>query len=172
MSKIFIENKPVGGILGYHLYLVFQSDLGAEFVIRGGPTNDIPSLWGNIIVEAGFTGTAANDIINAGTLDDQIVSGLGNDVLAGGTGNDQLNGGTGNDSYIFTHLDDKDIITDSDGQGQIWIDGKQIGGVAKYVSAGNWTLDGYALTKAGTDLKVTIHASNDNHFSSTYRPCA
>lgn len=50
MSKISIESKPV--VLGFrHLYLVHENDQDEEFVIRGGPENDNPLNFGEIINE-------------------------------------------------------------------------------------------------------------------------
>ncbi len=52
MSKIFIESRPAPEKPSPydHLYLVYQNNLGEEFVIRGGPTGNILML-GNLIVE-------------------------------------------------------------------------------------------------------------------------
>jgi len=51
-GKIFIESRDV--IFSFdHLYLVYQDPSGSEFVIRGGPENNIPPFFGNIEVEAG-----------------------------------------------------------------------------------------------------------------------
>jgi len=50
MAEIRIEAKPVALGVG-HLYLVFVSDAGVEYVIRGGPAVDIPP-FGAIIVDA------------------------------------------------------------------------------------------------------------------------
>lgn len=53
MSRIRIESKPVA--LGFdHLYLVFENDLGEEFVIRGGPKNNNPFNFGEIVTEVNF----------------------------------------------------------------------------------------------------------------------
>ncbi len=47
---IFIESRPV--IFDKeHLYLVFRDSDGSETVIRGGPSNDNPLAFGNIVVE-------------------------------------------------------------------------------------------------------------------------
>ncbi len=56
MAEIRLESKDVAQ--GYdHFYLVFINDDGAEFVIRGGPHNDIPLSgligYGQIDVEVG-----------------------------------------------------------------------------------------------------------------------
>ena len=51
MAEIRIEGNPAA--LGFdHLYLVFVDDSCSEFVIRGGPTFDIPP-FGAILVEDG-----------------------------------------------------------------------------------------------------------------------
>jgi hypothetical protein len=57
MSQIRIEGKPVSlGVETFfdHLYLVFVDDSGAEFVLRGGPTNNNPLDFGAISVELGL----------------------------------------------------------------------------------------------------------------------
>ena len=50
MSKIGIESKPVFAG-GDHLYLVFQDNVGQEFVIRGGPESNNPLDFGDIVTE-------------------------------------------------------------------------------------------------------------------------
>jgi Ca2+-binding RTX toxin-like protein len=44
-----------------------------------------------------LTGTAGNDTLTGGNLDDTLTGGGGNDILRGGLGDDTLDGGTGND---------------------------------------------------------------------------
>jgi trimeric autotransporter adhesin len=117
--------------------------------IHGGGGNDI------------MNGADGNDIVDGGTGNDILEGGKGSDLLVGGKGDDQLNGGDGSDTYGFSKTDGKDVITDSDGQGQIVIDGKLISGAAKYVNATTWTLDGYTLQKAGADTKIIIDANNE-----------
>jgi Ca2+-binding RTX toxin-like protein len=102
------------------------------------------------------------DLLIGDSAANSLTGGAGGDGLVGNKGNDNLNGGDGNDTYGFSKTDGRDVITDSDGQGQIVIDGKQISGAAKYVNATTWTLDGYTLTKVGTAVKIAIDASNNN----------
>jgi hypothetical protein len=97
----------------------------------GTGTLDFPGVDNFLNVSTTFHGTSSGDIIY------------------GHTNSDNLNGGEGSDTYGFSKTDGKDVITDSDGQGQVVIDGKQISGAAKYVNAMTWTLDGYTLTKVG-----------------------
>jgi len=60
MAEIRIEGKDAAGPYGGHLYLVFVSDSGAEFVIRGGPTYQFPP-FGSIVVEAGVSIVNSDD---------------------------------------------------------------------------------------------------------------
>jgi hypothetical protein len=70
-------------------------------------------------------GGLGNDVINGGKGDDALSGGDGNDTLRGDEGNDGLQGGAGNDTYIFNTADNygNDIIFDSDGEGNIILDG-------------------------------------------------
>jgi predicted chitinase len=112
------------------------------------PTTKVPYIW---------------DMRTEPSTNDNIKGGGSSDELYGGKGNDQLLGGDGSDTYGFGKTDGKDVITDSDGQGQVVIDGKAVSGAAKYVNATTWTLDVYTLTKAGADVKIAFDANNDNH---------
>ena len=58
---IFIESRPV--IFDKeHLYLVFRDSDGSETVIRGGPSNDNPLSFGNIVVEVDIPISQSEDI--------------------------------------------------------------------------------------------------------------
>jgi YD repeat-containing protein len=74
-----------------------------------------------------FIGAPGNDIVDGGTGDDILITGPGNDVLTGGAGNDRLLGGGDLDAYVFSGAWGKDIVSDSDGQGLIKIDGQTLG---------------------------------------------
>jgi Ca2+-binding RTX toxin-like protein len=100
------------------------------------------------IIDTKNLGTS-RDLLIGGALANTLIAGNGSDFLYGNKCDDQLNGGDGSDTYGSSKTDGKDVITDSDGQGQVVIDGKQISGAAKYVNAMTWTLDGYTLTKVG-----------------------
>lgn len=88
-----------------------------------------------------MTGDSADDALRGLTGADTILGAGGNDWLSGDYGNDTLNGGQGNDvllggkgydRYEFSTADwqaqpgSTDVIYDSDGQGQIIIDGKTL----------------------------------------------
>ena len=62
MSNIFIESKPVsfGSNPFDHLYLVYKNDAGEEFVIRSGPTFDLPP-FGDIDMEDGILMSLSKD---------------------------------------------------------------------------------------------------------------
>lgn len=53
-----------------------------------------------------LTGTAGNNTISSGDLDDRLDGGAGNDSLNGGAGNDWLKGGAGQDTLIGDTGDD------------------------------------------------------------------
>lgn len=65
-------------------------------------------------------GTNQNDILLGGSGNDVLIGGNGNDVLAGNSGRDKLFGGKGHDKY---RADNLDIIRDSDGKGEVSLNG-------------------------------------------------
>ncbi|HFC8840055.1 TPA: calcium-binding protein [Neisseria subflava] len=65
-------------------------------------------------------GTNQNDILLGGSGNDVLIGGNGNDVLAGNSGRDKLFGGKGYDKY---RADNSDIIRDSDGKGEVSLNG-------------------------------------------------
>ena len=90
-----------------------DSDLGFEFIVRGGP---------------------GADALNASTSNDRVIlsGGSGNDVLEGGLGADELHGGEGNDHYTVSGpasaTDPRDkiidsLIRDTEGIGDLAADG-------------------------------------------------
>ena len=73
-------------------------------------------------------GGQGNDTMTGSNVADLLVGNQGDDVLSGGQGNDTLLGGTGLDTYNFTGASfGKDTVVDSDGLGQITLDGNAIG---------------------------------------------
>lgn len=54
-SKIWIASKPVPPSNYEHLYLVYDPDgnpnSGDEYIFRGGPQNNNPLNFGNIVIE-------------------------------------------------------------------------------------------------------------------------
>ena len=65
---------------------------------------------------------------------DHLYGELGNDTLEGGGGADYMEGGEGYDTYI---ADKEDTILDSDGKGEIHLDGKLIKGTATRIKDKN-----------------------------------
>lgn len=51
MATISIEASPIPLPGFLHLYLVYTSDAGQEFVIRGGPENSVPPYFGPMALE-------------------------------------------------------------------------------------------------------------------------
>jgi hypothetical protein len=75
----------------------------------------------------------------AGTGTDVVQGTSAGDYIDGGTGDDMLKGGLGFDTYAFKTGDGKDIIEDSDGLGEIKINGNKLTGAsnADYRLEGN-----------------------------------
>ena len=94
---------------------------------------------------------------------DRLYGGAGSDTLNAGGGNDYLAGCKDYDTYIFNGAYGKDTIQDSDGQGQIQIDGQALTGGSALGSRVYLSLDKkhtYALlTDDATDTTLVINAS-------------
>ncbi|MDD5385111.1 MAG: hypothetical protein PHG89_09570 [Gallionella sp.] len=73
-------------------------------------------------------GAAVEDHLYGGAGNDTLDGGGGNDYLQGDSGNDILLGGAGYDTYFYKTGDGHDTILDSDGQGQIQMDGTTLAG--------------------------------------------
>jgi Ca2+-binding RTX toxin-like protein/GH24 family phage-related lysozyme (muramidase) len=105
---------------------MFSNDLilgeGGNDTLGGGAGDDV--LYGGAGDDT-LTGGEGNDVLIGGTEQDTLIGGSGNDTLHGddGAGGDILDGGTGFDTY---YADDGDTIRDSDGQGTIYLNGKQL----------------------------------------------
>ncbi|MCK9395813.1 MAG: hypothetical protein M0Q44_09510, partial [Methylobacter sp.] len=93
-----------------------------EYQLNGRDGNDV------------ILGEGGNDTLDGGAGQDTLIGGIGTDTLIGGAGDDTLygndnaggdilDGGVGNDTY---YADDGDTIRDSDGQGTIYLNGKQL----------------------------------------------
>ena len=76
-------------------------------------------------------GTNQNDILLGGSGNDVLIGGNGNDVLAGNSGRDKLFGGKGHDKY---RADNSDIIRDSDGKGEVSLNGHILQGGVRDLS--------------------------------------
>ena len=79
-------------------------------------------------------GTNQNDILLGGSGNDVLIGGNGNDVLAGNSGRDKLFGGKGHDKY---RADNLDIIRDSDGKGEVSLNGHILQGGVRDLSQPN-----------------------------------
>lgn len=79
-------------------------------------------------------GTNQNDILLGGSGNDVLIGGNGNDVLAGNSGRDKLFGGKGYDKY---RADNLDIIRDSDGKGEVSLNGYILQGGVRNLSQPN-----------------------------------
>ena len=95
------------GTTGRDVFIAFT---GAN-QLDGGSGNDL------------LLGGMGNDTLTGGSQHDWLEGGAGNDTLNGGSGNDRLNGGAGFDSYQFATGDGFDRLEDSDGSGEIRING-------------------------------------------------
>ena len=91
-----------------------------------------------------------------GNKDDHLYGGAGDDTLEGKGGDDYLEGGAGNDTYVLSLGDSGvDTIVDSDGQGQIKINGSAIAAsfspLASAIQAGVYYSSdyGYKLSRIG-----------------------
>jgi Ca2+-binding RTX toxin-like protein len=100
-------------LLGDHLY-------------GGAGTDTLIGQGGDDYLEGG----AGNDQLFGGADNDTLIGGRGADTLNGGAGTNLLNGGSDFDTYVASSGEGMQIITDSDGQGQVLLDGAQVTGGA------------------------------------------
>lgn len=102
-------------------------------------------------------GGALDDVMRAGDGMDFLIGGEGADWLDGGANNDTLLGGVGLDRYEFSGSFGQDVITDSDGNGTLVVDGVPLTG-GKKLTDGYWISDdrlwGYSLSSRG-DLVIS-----------------
>lgn len=121
--------------------------------LYGGAGDDI--LKGNDGSDY-LEGNDGNDTLEGGEGKDILRGMQGDDSLTGGKGEDVLEGGLGSDEYIFAKGDGSDIIRDSDGQGNIKIDGVAlIGGKKEATDTWRSEDDKYVYTKRGSTLMIT-----------------
>lgn len=73
-----------------------------------------------------LAGGIGADDLRGGAGSDVLLGGSGMDELDGGEGSDYLYGGAGSDTYVFTGDFGNDWINDSDGSGQITVDGETL----------------------------------------------
>lgn len=121
-------------------------------------TDGADSMTGDSTDDALRGLTGADTLLGAGG-NDWLSGDYGNDTLNGGQGNDVLLGGRGYDRYEFSTADwqaqpgSRDVIYDSDGQGQIIIDGKALT-LGQKLCDGVWaSADGlFTITLSGRSL--------------------
>ena len=97
-------------------------------------------------------GNRGADELDGGGGRDVLAGGSGDDVLAGGGGDDRLEGGTGRDVYAFDAGDGRDTVADTDGLGEIVIDGIAVSGSMAQAGDAWTTADGrFAMDFDGKD---------------------
>ncbi|MFI3156852.1 MAG: calcium-binding protein [Methylococcaceae bacterium] len=162
---------------------VIHGDAGNDNLTGGtgkdtleGGTND-DTLYGGEDSDT-IDGGSGNDVIYGDSGTDTLLGGTGNDILHGddGAGGDILEGGSGNDTY---YADNGDTIRDSDGQGSIYLNGKQLTFATRkagetlykdasgntYIQAGNTLLINDPLiikNFSSGDLGITLDEYNPN----------
>ena len=144
-----------------------HGDAGDDW-LRGGGGNDlVDGGRGDDALAGGrgddeLTGGRGDDDLEGGAGIDRLDGGTGDDTLAGGRGNDLLAGGRGDDTYVFDAGDGVDTIVDTDGQGRIVVDERELSGVA--VAAGDhWRSADGAVSfrfsgdaRHGGELAITV----------------
>lgn len=128
-------------------YVAAPTGIGSVLI---GDTGDDVLLGGD--KRDRLSGGADNDTLRGGLGRDALLGGTGDDILEGGQGSDRLQGGEGFDTYSYSandlqRPDDRDVITDSDGQGRITFEGIDLSGTGIGFDAirsdgiGVWTTD-------------------------------
>jgi pimeloyl-ACP methyl ester carboxylesterase len=123
----------VPGATGMH-YL----DVSSGKEVNIGLVNDVLEKRQTLF---GGDGNDGADKLTGKRLADHIYGGAGDDTLNGMGGADYLEGGSGTDTYNFTDSFGKDTVTDSDGQGQIKLDGATLGTAQGAGQRGVWVAD-------------------------------
>ncbi len=137
------------------------NDKGIEIgdLIYGDKGND--TIIGNAGTDI-LIGGEGDDILKGNGGDDILGGNKGNDTLIGGKGNDYLEGGTGFDTYI---IEGNDTIFDSDGKGEIKIDGKTINQDFELKTSTTWRNDQYTADKRGDDLIISSNEANQDRIT-------
>ncbi|MFZ5755549.1 MAG: calcium-binding protein [Pseudomonadota bacterium] len=73
-------------------------------------------------------GSREDDVIEGEGDTDRLYGGAGNDTLTGGDEADYLEGGAGNDTYVWEAGDGNDVILDTDGIGELVVNGQALTG--------------------------------------------
>ena len=147
-AKNIVLSVSESGINQDYQYISFGKNIGPinSDTLSGGHRNDrLYGLRGDDVLngEDGddwLEGGADNDSLNGGEGADSLYGGTGDDTLNGSKGNDYLYGGIGADTYLHLKGDGDDVITDSDGLGQIKTDNDQIltGGIKVTGNSNLW----------------------------------
>ncbi len=131
-----------------------QSVLAGRYIDKASETDIQVGISTTATAQIAFGGTGA-DTLNGLGGKDHLYGGAGDDTLDGKGGNDYLEGGKDFDTYNFTGaLFGKDIILDTDGRGQITMDGIAIG-ATRGSGASQWK------TTPGLGPSVTLNVVQD-----------
>jgi Ca2+-binding RTX toxin-like protein len=134
---------------------------GDDLLVGNAGADDLDGGQGADILLGG-TGT---DTLDGAEGADMLIGGAGNDTLDGGAGNDILQGGGNNDIYTFSGEYGADIVSDSDGNGTIRIDGHSLaGGTQTFESIFKDEANGYIFVKlnGGSSLAI-LKEGEANH---------
>jgi hypothetical protein len=107
-------------------------------LLQGGEGDDL------LLAGAGdddLAGELGDDELSGGSGSDRLRGGAGDDTLEGGGGNDRLEGGPGVDVYVLESGAGYDTIVDSDGAGEVVVDGEALDGAADAAASGWWSAD-------------------------------
>lgn len=133
---------------------------GESYVTTVGNAHSWNGFGANI---ENATGGAGADTIYGNSLGNVLTGGGGNDTLSGSTGNDTLVGGAGTDTYNFGNNDGDDVVTETDGDGVININGQLVSGTATDNGGIYELVKGavtFTLNTVGSDLIVTTSAGS------------
>ena len=143
-------------------YLRFGGD-SADFLVGGDHDDRFYGGADADQINAGdgkdyIEGDAGADSLYGEKGDDTILGGADGDWIEGGEGNDLLEGGKDDDTYHFAKGSGSDIIEDSDGKGEIEVEGIGTlnGEDAKKRADGSWQTDDKKVT-------YTLVATDDSH---------
>lgn len=126
---------------------------GDDFIEGGRGSDRLVGGVGNDRLDGG----SGDDDLAGGRGDDDLAGGGGDDLLEGGRGSDRLVGGDGHDVYDFSAGDGDDLIVDSDGDGEIRVDGATLVGDADDVGGDGGAGDAdYSVIDDGTGGRTLV----------------
>ncbi len=161
----FVGGSEIANATAWHVQtgagsMNWQDSAAANDVAVGGVGADV--LRGGLGEDV-LIGGGGDDTLDGGQGRDVLQGSEGADTLDGGSGGDWLYGGAGNDTYQLKTGELFDVITDSDGNGTITVDGVALTG-GKKAADNYWTSTtsdwGYLLTSTG-DLVISKGSSLD-----------